>query len=87
MNEWFIVTMINLIAGAATIFSLMGLSEDNPVSKWRIIYIAGVILFNVWLIFVTARQEKDLRRLGKVEQDFLNSWSDLRDREERILPE
>jgi len=87
MNEWFIVTMINLIAGAATTFSLMGLSEDNPISRWRIIFIAGVILINVWLIFITARQEKDLRRLGKVEQGFLNSWSELRDKESRVLPE
>jgi len=87
MNEWFIVTMINLIAGAATTFSLMGLSSDNPISRWRIIFIAGVILINVWLIFITARQEKDLRRLGKVEQGFLNSWSELRDKESRVLPE
>jgi hypothetical protein len=76
--------MINLIAGAATIFSFVSLSEDNPVGQWRVIAIASVVIFNVWLVIVTIRQERDLRRLGKIEQDFLNSWSELREREQNI---
>ena len=82
INEWFIITMIYLIAGAATIFSLVSLVGDNPFSQWRIISIASVVIFNIWLVIVTARKERDLRRLGKVEQDFLNFWSELREREQ-----
>jgi len=82
-NEWFIITLLNLMAGGAAIFyailqlnvSFIGL----PLAYLQIGLAITVIALNSWLIASTAQQERELRRLGKVEQSFLKSWIQLRD--------
>jgi hypothetical protein len=81
-NEWIIVSMLNLIAGLMSIF--YGLFQANiailniPIDGVRMGGTILLILFNIWLALSMSKQEKDLRRLGKIEQSYLQSWVELK---------
>jgi hypothetical protein len=86
-NEWFIISMMNLIAGLTSLF--YGLLQMNitifniPIEYERISGAVLIIILNVWLLISTSKQEKELRRLGKVEQSYLNSWVELKKSEKQ----
>ena len=79
MNEWLIVSAVNSLAALAAICS--GLLVINSTALVRVAGIVAVVVWYAFLLITTARQEKDLRRLGRVEQAYLQYWTEIRDEE------
>jgi len=83
-NEWFIVSMMNLIAGLTSLlhglFQISVTIQNIPITYIRIGSAVSIVMLNLWLLLSTSKQEKDLRRLGKVEQDYLMSWNELKNK-------
>jgi|GEM_PF-2916040 hypothetical protein len=82
-NEWFIITLLDTIAGIGSVIALIQLYSSSQ-NLWCIAGIVAVVLFNFLWVCNTLNQETKLRRLGTVEQNFLGSWqilaeSDLRE--------
>lgn len=71
-NEWFIITLLNIVAGfAAMVYILIKLKYDPWIKVFSSLL---VILLNSIVVIKTSRDEKALRRLGKVEDEFIKSW-------------
>jgi len=80
-NEWFIISVMNILAALAAVFSgLLQINTDLSVKAGGVV---GIAILNLWLLLVTSRQEKDLRPLGRVEQGFLKSWIEIREAEQQ----
>ena len=79
MNEWLIVSAVNSLAALAAICG--GLLVINSTALVRVAGIVAVAVWYTFLLITTARQEKDLRRLGRVEQAYLQYWTEIRDEE------
>lgn len=76
-NEWFIIFLMNSAAAMAIIFLGLGRMQISPTAQ--IVGIATVIMGNLFLSVITWIQEKNLRRGGKVEDNFYQSWVQVRD--------
>jgi hypothetical protein len=77
MNEWFIISVINTLASLLAVIS--GLLQ---IKTELLIHLGGIAIIgivNLWICIVTSRQEKSLRRDGKIEQGYLQSWLAIRD--------
>jgi hypothetical protein len=76
-NEWFIITLLDVIAGLGAVTALIQLYGTSQ-SQWCIAGIVAIVLSNIFWFFNTLKQETKLRRLGSVEQSFLDSWESLK---------
>lgn len=86
-NEWFIITILDIIAGLGAVIALIQLYSASQ-NQWCTAGIVAIVLLNILWVFNTLNQETKLRRLGTVEQNFLDSWqilaeSDLHKTEEK----
>lgn len=77
-NEWFIITLLNIVAGAAAIIYIPKL-EYGLMEK--ILPSLAIVGLNLYLWIETSRQEKKLRRLGDIEKEFIKSWEFIKSRE------
>ncbi|MFN5854382.1 MAG: hypothetical protein ACK456_00545 [Pseudanabaenaceae cyanobacterium] len=75
-NEWFIITLLDMIAGLGAIIALIQIYSASQ-NQWCIVGIVAIVLLNILWLFNTLNQEAKLRRLGTVEQNFLDSWQVL----------
>lgn len=78
-NEWLIIGMTNSIAALASIFN--GLLQINMELPYKYGGIAIIGILHLWHVLSTSHQEKTLRRGGKVEQGYFDSWIKIRDAE------
>jgi hypothetical protein len=76
-NEWFIITLLDVIAGLGAVTALIQLYGTSQ-NQWCIAGIVAIVLSNIFWFFNTLKQETKLRRLGSVEQSFLDSWESLK---------
>ncbi len=75
-EEWLILSALNSFAFFAAIF--MGLRQSElPFTTQVIITVIGCVW---WLghLLRTSRQEEELRRHGKVEEDYLRAWTKMK---------
>jgi len=70
-NEWFIITLLNIVAGTAAIIYILKLEYSLEI---KIVSILALVGLNLYLLIKTSRQEKALRRLGDIEKEFIKSW-------------
>ncbi len=80
-NEWFIISMMNILAAIAAVFG--GLLQIGISDLIRVGGAVIITAFNLWLLYSTSHQEKDLRRMGRIESDYYKSWTDIRDEEQK----
>jgi hypothetical protein len=86
-NEWLLATLLNSIAGiialaSLTIYSLdcyrSHIEKELPYFPRELYFSWSLILFvlalNLFLNIYNYRQEVAVRRRGKIEQNFYNSW-------------
>jgi hypothetical protein len=71
-NEWFIIFLLNTIAALAAIF--LGIATMPILLEGKIMGIIIIILGNILLFILTNFQEKNLRRGGKIEENYYLSW-------------
>lgn len=77
-NEWFIITLLNIVAGTAAIIYIWKLEYGLTVKIASSLAIVGL---NWYLWIKTSRQEKALRRLGDIDKEFIKSWELILDDE------
>ena len=70
-SEWFIITLLNIVAGTAAIIYIWKLEYGL---KAKIVSGLAIVGLNWYLWIKTSRQEKALRRLGDIEKEFIKSW-------------
>jgi hypothetical protein len=80
-NEWFIISMLNIAAFVAIFWGLIQMNASIALKLFGIIAIA---LANWWRLYKTYAQEKEFRRLGRIEQSFLKSWLEIRESEQHL---
>jgi len=71
-NEWFIIFLLNTIAALAAIF--LGIAIMPISIEGKIAGIIIIILGNILLFVITNFQERNLRRGGKIEENYYLSW-------------
>lgn len=74
-NEWLIMLMFNLVAGIAA--AILGLLQMNIEFTGKAIGITVIIIWNLYLAITTLLQEKNLRRGGKIEENYYQSWLEI----------
>jgi uncharacterized damage-inducible protein DinB len=75
-NEWTIISSVNTLAALGAILSLQQKVDMAPNVK--IGGIAAIVVAHLVIVVWTSLQERKLRRLGDVEQNFLESWRKIR---------
>ena len=71
-NEWFIITLLNIVAGIAAL--VYGVLELSCPLLLKLACCLLIVSLNCYLFYETRRQEKALRRTGEIEVEFINSW-------------
>jgi hypothetical protein len=70
-NEWFIITLLNIVAGLAAITYILK-TGYNPAGKS--VSALGIVFVNLFLWHKTSAEEKALRRDGDIENKFTELW-------------
>ena len=68
-NEWFIITLLNIVAGMVAIIYGVWKLEYGPIAKIASSLAIDGLNWYLWL--KTSRQEKALRGLGDIEKEFI----------------
>lgn len=87
-HEWFIMTAMNSIALVAVIVGLALYYRASPRTQTQIAVaiclITAALIVYLCIYISTSRQENDLRRSGKIEKNFYNSWEKVKQHSDKV---